>query len=66
MGGNGSLKHLSQEDKTDILMEIEFFFSPNGFIDGLGLYERFESLLHIQGNLSLDYRKYLRERRKRK
>lgn len=46
------LKDLTQEQKEGILMEIEFFFSPKGFIDGVSLYRRFEKVLGIEGKLS--------------
>lgn len=45
MGSVGSLKHLSEEDKKDILFEISFFLSDRGFIEGCSLLERMSSVL---------------------
>jgi hypothetical protein len=45
------LKELTQEQKEGILDEIEFFFSPKGFIDGVSLSRRFEGVLGIEGKL---------------
>lgn len=67
MGHSGCLKHLSQKDKDEILFEIRFFFSQKAFIDGLGLYERFESLLQTKGSLTNEERRsYKNSRRKGK
>ena len=45
MGSIGSLSHLSENDKKDILMEIGFFMSNRGFIDGCSLLERMSAVL---------------------
>lgn len=66
MGHIGSLKHLDEKDKEDILFEISFFFSPKGFIDGIALYERFEKLLEFKGDIDNESRKHYRESRKRR
>lgn len=64
MGHVGSLKHLSDEDKKDILFEISFFFSQKGFIDGVALYERFEKLLQYQGEIDHEMKRHYKDARK--
>ena len=66
MGSIGSLKHLDEKDKQDILFEIRFFFSQKGFIDGISLYERMEGVLNTKGDLTSEEKTQYRSMRRRK
>lgn len=62
----GGLSHLKEDDKKEILSEIKFFMSQKGFIDGIALYERFESVLGTKGELSVEEIRQFRENRRRR
>lgn len=65
-GSTGSLKHLDEKDKQDILFEVSFFFSDKGFIDGVALYQRLESVMGCKGEISNEKLvSYLKGRRRR-
>lgn len=64
MASTNSLSHLSEEDKREILSEIHFFLSPKGFIDGIALYERMESVLGIKGELTTDHKLQMKAERR--
>lgn len=62
-GHSGALMHLSDEDKQIILFEISWMMSEAGWIDGLVLFDRFESLFKTYGGMTKEEKRHILEHR---